>query len=204
MDNTNFINAEIYIREEDVNKNKRIINSFENVKKENRWINDETDNIRGNEKEIKRCKIKINGKSIPFSYFYKFKKSGKYNIQYSFPNKLTNINNMFSLCSSLTNIDLSNFNTQNVTNMSDMFYRCISLTKIDLSNFNTQNVTNMNSMFYECSSLTNIDLSNFNTQNVIDMSYMFSECSSLTNIDSSNFNNEKVTNMSYMFSKYIY
>ena len=29
---------------------------------------------------------------------------------------------MFSRCNSLTNIDLSNFNTQNVTNMSYMFY----------------------------------------------------------------------------------
>ena len=42
-----------------------------------------------------------------------------------------------------------------------MFYECNSLTNIDLSNFNTQNVTNMSYMFYECSSLTNIDLSNF-------------------------------------------
>ena len=36
---------------------------------------------------------------------------------------------MFFGCNSLTNIDLSNFNTQNVTNMSDMFYGCNSLIK---------------------------------------------------------------------------
>ena len=41
---------------------------------------------------------------------------------------------MFSGCNSLTNIDLSNFNTQNVTNMSYMFYKCSSLTNINLSN----------------------------------------------------------------------
>jgi len=34
---------------------------------------------------------------------------------------------MFSGCKLLTNIDLSNFNTQNVTNMSDMFWGCESL-----------------------------------------------------------------------------
>ena len=34
---------------------------------------------------------------------------------------------MFSRCESLTNIDLSNFNTQNVTDMSDMFWGCESL-----------------------------------------------------------------------------
>ena len=34
---------------------------------------------------------------------------------------------MFDYCKSLTNINLSNFNTQNVTNMSNMFYLCVSL-----------------------------------------------------------------------------
>ena len=34
---------------------------------------------------------------------------------------------MFSNCSSLTNLDLSNFNTQNVTDMNDMFCDCGSL-----------------------------------------------------------------------------
>ena len=47
---------------------------------------------------------------------------------------------MFSECESLSYINLSKFNTQNVTNMSSMFSGCKSLTKIDLSNFNTQNV----------------------------------------------------------------
>ena len=46
----------------------------------------------------------------------------------------------FSNCSSLTNIDLSNFNIDNVTDMSNMFSNCSSLTNIDLSNFDTDNV----------------------------------------------------------------
>ena len=41
---------------------------------------------------------------------------------------------MFSGCESLTNIDLSNFNTQNVINMSDMFYGCYSLIKKNFIN----------------------------------------------------------------------
>ena len=53
--------------------------------------------------------------------------------------------------------------------MRKMFCSCYSLTKLDLSNFNTQNVTDMDYMFYNCSSLTKLDLSNFNTQNVTDM-----------------------------------
>ena len=36
---------------------------------------------------------------------------------------------MFCECSSLTNINLSNFNTNNITNMSGMFSRCYKLTK---------------------------------------------------------------------------
>ena len=70
----------------------------------------------------------------------------------------------FCGCKSLKNIDLSNFNTQNITNMNGMFYKCESL--IDLSNFNTKNVIDMNCIFDECNSLTNIDLSNFNTTKI--------------------------------------
>ena len=44
------------------------------------------------------------------------------------------------LCSSLTSLNLSNFNTNNVTNMSYMFNKCSSLTSLNLSNFNTNNV----------------------------------------------------------------
>ena len=110
INNTSYINAEIYIKEKDINKNIRIINSFENVIREKKWTDYEA-NKKGNEKEIKRCEIKINGESIPFCYRYNFNNSGKHNIQYSFSNELTNINYMFNECSSLTNIDLSNFNT---------------------------------------------------------------------------------------------
>ena len=130
--NTNYIDAEIYIKEEDINKDVRIINSFDNYKRENELKDEETetDNIYPNEKEIKRCKIEINGKLNKFSYFYKFNKEGKYNIKYSLPSKLTNMSSMFALCNSLTNIDLSNFNAQKVTNISYMFSGCNSLKNI--------------------------------------------------------------------------
>ena len=140
MESTNYINAEIYIKEEDINKNIRIINSFENAKTENEWEDGEYDYIYANEKEIKRCEIKINGELIPFCYFYKFNKKGKYYIKYSFPIELTNVNYMFAGCNSLTKIDLSNLNTQEVNDMSYMFDECNSLIDVDLSNLNTQNV----------------------------------------------------------------
>ena len=59
-----------------------------------------------------------------------------------------------------------------------MFSGCSSLKELNLSNFNTNNVTDMYTMFYNCSSLKKLNLSNFNTNNVTDMGYMFSKCSS--------------------------
>ena len=61
--------------------------------------------------------------------------------------------------------------------MSYMFYGCSSLKELKLNNFNTNNVINMSFMFYECSSLKGLNLTNFNTDNVTDMIRMFSECS---------------------------
>ena len=110
-----------------------------------------------------------------------------------------NCYNMFGGCSSLTSLDLSNFNTSKVTNMSSMFSSCSSLTSLDVSNWNTSNVTDMNYMFYYCNSLTSLDLSNFNTSKVTNMSYMFSTCMALTSLDVSNFDTSKVTDMNYMF-----
>jgi len=221
----NYIVSEIEIEYE--NADIRIINSYEEWYKINDW--DEFKEECCNEKELKEnCEIKINNEIIPFSYFYKFKNKGKYKIKYSFKNNLKNINYMFYNCESLTNINLSNFNTQTITNMSHMFSNCKSLTNINLSNFNTQNVkdmsdmlsdcksltninlsdfntqnvTNMSGIFFNCKSLTNINLSNFKTQNVADMSYMFSHCESLTNINLSKFKTQNVADMSYMFSHY--
>ena len=58
---------------------------------------------------------------------------------------------MFCGCSSLKELNISNFNTNNVTNMQYMFSGCSSLKELNLSNFNTINVTYMGCMFYGCS-----------------------------------------------------
>ena len=178
-ENENYILAEINIEEDDINKDIRIIDTFEEHKRIND-LDDDSDDYKKNEKEKKEnCIIKINNKRISFNYFYKFKEKGKFIIKYLFKKNIKSANYLFSECNSLTKIDWSNFNTQNVTNMSSMFSHCKSLTNINLSNFNTQNVTNMSCMLYECHSLTNIDLFNFNTQNATDISCMLDECNSL-------------------------
>ena len=170
----NEIILEINIK--DNNLKERIINSFENTKRENPnwdWNNIE---MKKNEEEIKECEIFINDKKIDFTYCYVFKNKGKYLIKYKFKKLLNSCNFMFYDCNSLSSLDLSNFNTQNVTNMGGMFYNCKSLTSLDLSNFNTQNVKNMDNIFNGCKSLISLDLSNFNTQYLTNMDNMFSGC----------------------------
>ena len=113
-------------------------------------------------------------------------------LSYLNTSEVTGMNKMFSDCSGLTTIDLTNFNTTKVTDMSNMFYGCSGLKSLDVSKFDTDNVTNMELMFYGCSSLTNLNVSNFNTAKVAYMRAMFSGCSGLTSLDVSNFNTSNV------------
>ena len=221
----NYIIGEICVSKKDISNSLRIINSYEEFNR--RTKNSVMKNDYNNEKEIKECKIEVNNKLlISFSYVLKFEKEGKYKIKYNFPYILTNCNHIFANCSSLINLDFSNFITENITNMrgmlsgcnsltnlnisnfktknvkdmSSIFGDCLSLKNMNISNFITENVTNMHCIFSSCSSLKNLDLSSFNTDNTTDMSGIFSRCSSLTNLNLSNFNTKKVTDMSYMFS----
>ena len=116
-----------------------------------------------------------------------------------YTNTTDDMTSMFENCTSLKEIDLSNFETENVYSMNDMFMNCSSLKTIDTSKFNTAKVKDMQFMFYNCSSLQTLDVSNFNTSNVTDMTNMFYNCKLLKNIDLTNFDTSKVTDFSRMF-----
>ena len=103
-------------------------------------------------------------------------------LEYLKTDNVTDMSSMFWNCSSLTSLDVSNFDTSNATALSGMFMDCSNLTELDVTNFNTSSVTTMSSMFSNCSSLTNLDLSSFNTSNVPHMNSMFSQCSGLETI----------------------
>jgi len=183
------------------NKNNvQILNCYEEVKKNNTFLDWNIINDNGNEIEIKEnCQIYLNEKPIYFSFKKNFENEGKNIIKIILKNPLTYTNFMFCNCFNLISLDLSNFNTINVKDMSYMFYYCPSLTFLNLSNYNTNNVSDMSYMFYKCSSLTSLNLSNFKTNKVNNMRYMFSNCSNLTSLDLSNFNTINVKDMSYMF-----
>ena len=195
---SNYIIAEIFIKEKYVNKDIRIINSYEEMMRNTTYEFIKDDKFK-NEDEIKKCEIEINGELIPFNYFHKFKSKGKYAIKYSFKNKIKNACLMFGECKLLLIINLNNFNTYNISFMNCMFYECSSLQNIELSNINTNNLTNMISMFDGCSSLIKINLSNFYTNNVEYIYKIFKGCSSLISINLSNFNTSKITSMNGMF-----
>ena len=59
---------------------------------------------------------------------------------------------MFHYCSSLEELNLSNFNTNNVTDMERMLEECSSLKTLNLSNFNTHKIKYIRDIFYGCSS----------------------------------------------------
>ena len=115
---------------------------------------------------------------------------------------MTSFSNLFYNCPSLTQLDVSNWNTSNVKDMQYLFLGCNSLQSVgDLSNWDVSNVNYMQNMFYNCKNLQSVgDISNWDVSNVWRMDKMFSDCSSLTQLDVSNWNTSKVTNMSQVFS----
>ncbi|MBQ9494872.1 MAG: BspA family leucine-rich repeat surface protein, partial [Treponema sp.] len=139
-----------------------------------------------------------------------------------------NSKNMFKLCSSLKEIDISGFDASKATSYTSMFEGCTALTSIvGFDTLNTPNVTSFKRMFENCSKLTTIDVSSFavskvaadfasmfegctalttisgldtlNTTNATSFQGMFKNCSKLTTIDVSSFDTSKATNFTEMF-----
>ena len=91
---------------------------------------------------------------------------------------LTSTAYWFYNCSALTTITgIEHLNTDNVTSMSRMFRGCSSLTSLDLLDFNTAKVTNMSAMFYKCSNLKTIYCND--TWSCGFSTLMFTDCTSL-------------------------
>ena len=121
------------------------------------------------------------------------------NMEYLHTENITNMSEMFLNCSSLTKLDLSNFDTDMVENMNSIFEGCGTLITLDLTFLNTSNVTNMTDMFWKCQSLTSIDVSSFNTSKVEYMAYMFNDCKSILTLYLSSFDVRNVKEMDRMF-----
>lgn len=63
---------------------------------------------------------------------------------------------MFQSCSTLTTLNISNFDTSDVNDMGYMFHGCTGLTTLDLSSFDFGNVSGFSSILEGCSNLISI------------------------------------------------
>ena len=79
----------------------------------------------------KYFELYLDGKKINVCWKYKFEKKGEHKIKIISKQLLNDMSYMFSECSSLTSLNLSNFNTNNVKDMSFMFSECSSLTSLN-------------------------------------------------------------------------
>ena len=96
---------------------------------------------------------------------------------------ISDINNLFSGCSSLVSLsNISNMITSKIKSMQSLFNGCLSLLSLpDISKWDISNVTNISFLFNDCRSLSLIpDISEWNTINIKDMSFLFNGCTSLT------------------------
>ena len=153
-------------------------------------------------------KVIANEDSSNIFYDFRGVKEINFDNNYDTSNAI-DMSRMFLNCTSLTELDLTSFDTSNVTSMYAMF--CMWDSVLNLTpenklehikfghNFITDNVTNMRSMFAGLTELKELDLSNFNTKNVTTMYHMFTDCKNLVILDIGNFNTSKVIDMGGMF-----
>ncbi len=107
---------------------------------------------------------------------------------------------LFKDCPNLVTADLRNLENKSTNkSMREMFYGCTSLTTVNLKNFNSTGVTDMCSLFLGCTNLKTVYLSTLDTASVTDMSYMFCACTSLVELNLSNFEMASVKTLRSMF-----
>ena len=113
--------------------------------------------------------------------------------------ELTDTYYMFLSCEKVKNLNFNeNFKGENILRSSYMFHHCSSVSELDLSNFTLAKDTTLLHMFDSCVALTSLK-QNFDTRSVTTMGSMFRRCENLTELDLSNFNTDKVVTFSYMF-----
>ena len=113
----------------------------------------------------------------------------------SFCNNLTTAAMMFSSCSNLTELDLTNLiDASTIINLEYMFSGCKKLETLDLSTFKPKVVQTTSHIFENCSKLISLDLSNWDVSNLKNMGAMFANCSLLKDIDFTGWNLMKIGN----------
>lgn len=96
---------------------------------------------------------------------------------------ITDVNNMFGGCSSLTGVDMKD-GVSHISNMRGMFSTCSKIESIDLSSFDTSHVASFQNVFSGCNSLARltVDNSKFVLDSVTDFNGSFAQCRLLKKI----------------------
>ena len=117
----------------------------------------------------------------------------------------TNLTLMFGSCANLRRIRLDGTTFGNGSiNMQQMFTSCISLEEIDVSDWNTGFVTNMVYMFGSCRSLRSIDISQWDMSRVTSATNMFDSCTSLQSVKMPNVSTVYASQFQYCNSCLLY
>lgn len=113
--------------------------------------------------------------------------------------KADGISYLFYECNSLTQLDLSNWDTSNIQYMIATFDGCNNITELNCSTWNTSKVYNMQLAFYNCNSLETIPVRDWDTRSVMYMDKAFGNCTSLVNLDVSKWDTSKVVELTNTF-----
>ena len=114
-------------------------------------------------------------------------------------NEMDNMHSTFCEFPSLQKLNLYNFFNNKADNMHSSFKGCKSLKEINIINFNNNVAHNMHSTFLGCKALKILNINNFNSNKARNMHSTFEECSSFQNLNISNFNNNEASNMHSTF-----
>ena len=109
---------------------------------------------------------------------------------------------MFYNCQSLVKIpDISKWNSTNVSNIEDLFSGCKSLTLPNISKWKNHNIQKTNFSFYEPTSISNFSIpiinSSFNSSNYNNINSIME-----SNLENSEFKEENSNNSKEEFSSY--
>ena len=132
-------------------------------------------------------------------FFYSLSNAEYFNFGSNFSTaKTSSIYQMFKHCSTVTELDVSGWNTNSMNTMAEAFAGCSLLENIiGMEEWDVSRVTTMAGMFQNCG-VTVLNLSGWTTTSINNISYMFSG-SSLETLDVSGWDTSMVTTMKSMF-----
>lgn len=121
-------------------------------------------------------------------------------LEYWDTSRVDNANGMFSGCSKLKKIDISNFNFTKCHYIINFFAGCTNLEEINgLEKLGHTKAVSLTGIFMKCEKLNELDLSNWDLKNVKDISYMFNDCNMIKSINFTGWNTSRIFYTSELF-----